>query len=716
MNKPTNQHQLTRLFAPKEVAVIGASERLPSVGHTLMTNLLATSFGGNLYPVNPKHTTLFGHKCYPSIKAVPARVDLAIIVTPAQSVPSIIAECVEAKVFSAIIISAGFKEAGASGIELEEQILFHSRGKMRIVGPNCLGAMSPLSGLNATFAHGMALPGSIAFLSQSGAFCTAVLDWSLKERVGFSAFVSIGSMIDVGWPDLLDYFGNDPATKSILIYMESMGDPKAFIAAAQRVSNSKPVILLKVGRTAEAAQAAVSHTGALVGNDELFSAAMQRVNVLRIDSVAELFNMANFLDKQPMPKGPNLTIITNAGGPGVVATDALIGMGGRLTPLSPETIQSFDALLSPHWSRNPIDILGDASEEKYAKAVQIAVNEKASNGTLVILTPQDMTHPTKTAEYLKGYAHRDTPMLASWMGNGSVEEGKALLNQYQIPVFVYPDMAVEVFASLWNYTNAKQISKNEKIGHYKSKDFRLVEQIIQNARKQNRTILDEFESKKIIEAYGIPIVRTEVATTSEQAAKIAAEIGFPIVLKLFSHKITHKARVGGVKLDLHDSRAVIDAFYEIKSSVEQAAGPGHFEGVTVEPMICWDGYELLLGSLTDDQFGPVVIFGLGGKLVEIIKDRSMGFPLLTHASAHRMMKETKINGAFKESGQEVNENFLIQLLIQFSHLIVQHPWIKECDINPILATKDRAIALDARFILHDPHLNPEQLPKPVFID
>jgi len=703
-----NPHPLEKMFAPQNIAVIGASERMHSVGHTLMRNLLAASFGGNIYPVNPKHSSILGKKCYPSIKSIPVQVDLAIIVTPAKTVPAIVAECVEAHLFSVIIISAGFKEAGEPGIALEQQILFHARGRMRIIGPNCLGVMRPSTGLNATFAHGMALPGSIAFLSQSGAFCTAVLDWSLKEQVGFSAFVSIGSMIDVGWGDLLDYFGNDPETKTILIYMESVGDAKAFLSAAQRVSYAKPIILLKVGRSAEAAQAAISHTGSLAGNDDLFSAAMQRVHVLRIDSIAELFNMANFLAKQPVPKGPHLTIITNAGGPGVVATDALIGMGGQLTTLSPSTIGAFDAILSPHWNPNPIDVLGDASPEKYAKAAQIVSKEKASDGTLVILTPQDMTDPTKTAEFIKPYAHLQTPMMASWMGCDSIEEGKDLLNQYQIPVFAYPDMAVNTFASLWKHAKEQQPLKVEKTEHLDLCDFHKVEKIIQNAQAKNRTILDEWESKKIIQAYGIKTVPTEIAQNVDEAVELAQKFGFPVVLKLFSLTITHKAKVGGVKLNLNNAPAVIKAFREIESSVGQLAGPDHFQGVTVQPMINWDGYELLLGSMTDEQFGPVILFGLGGKLVEIIKDRAVGFPPLTKIWAQRLMRQTKID-------QAINESSLEQTLLQFSHLIVQHPWIKECDINPIIILKDDLMALDARIILHDAHHKKENLPKPVFI-
>lgn len=685
---------LDRLFAPKEVAVIGATERSLSVGCTVMNNLLTASFEGNVYPVNPKHSSVLGKKCYPSIQSIPTSVDLAIIATPAKTVPRIIAECVEAKVFAAIVISAGFKEAGAQGLELEEEVLFYSRGRMRIIGPNCLGVMRPATHLNATFAHGIALPGSIAFISQSGALCTAVLDWSLQEQVGFSAFISIGSMIDVNWADLLDYFSSDPLTKSILIYMESIGDAPAFLSAAQKVSSHKPVIVLKVGRSLEAARAAISHTGSLAGNDELFSAAMHRVHVLRIDSIAELFNIANFLAKQPMPKGPHLTIITNAGGPGVIATDALMETGGQLTALSDSTIRSYDTLVTPSCIHNPIDILGDASAEKFAKAVQIATKESSSDGILVILTPQDMTDPAKTAKLLKPFAHSDTPMLASWMGSDSVQEGKALLNQYQIPVFPYPDMAVQTFTSLWKYAKASQFSKDETTAKHGSGDFQTVEKIIKNARLDNRVILDGYESNKIIQAYEIQTVRTEIAQSREEALQFAKEIGFPVVLKLYSHRVTHKAKAGGVKLNLFDCESVLKAFHEIESSVEATA----FEGVMIQPMIREYGYELLLGSMTDEQFGPAIIFGLGGSLVEFIHDQALGFPPLSRVWAERMIEETKIYQAIKNS-----EEVLVETLMRFSSLIVRHPLIKECDINPIIILNNIPIALDARIILHEEH-------------
>src|SRR5215468_2590527 len=387
------RHPLDPVFSPKVVAVIGATETRGSVGRTVFQNLGRGGFEGTVYPVNPKRSSVLCVKAYPNITAVPEKVDLAVITTPAASVPGLIRECAAVGVPGAVIISAGFKETGPSGAELEQQVLAEARkGKMRIVGPNCLGVMVPQLGLNATFAAGMALPGSVGFISQSGALCTAILDWSLRENVGFSAFVSIGSMLDVNWGDLIYYLGDDPKTKSIVIYMESIGDARSFLSAAREVALTKPIIVIKVGRTEAAAKAAASHTGSLTGSDEVLHAAFRRVGVLRVQTIAELFHMADVLAKQPKPKGPRLAIVTNAGGPGVLATDMLIGSGGQLAEPSPQSFAALNDLLPAAWSHNnPIDILGDAGPERYAKAVQIAAADPNSDGLLVILTPQAMT-------------------------------------------------------------------------------------------------------------------------------------------------------------------------------------------------------------------------------------------------------------------------------------------------------------------------------------
>ena len=725
---------LDTIFTPKSVAVIGASEKPDSVGRTLLWNLISHPFGGTVFPVNPKHHSILGIKAYPTVADIPEPIDLAVIATPAPTVPGIISECVDAGVRSAIILSAGFKEAGALGVALEQQIL-DIKGKMRIVGPNCLGVMSPRTGLNATFASAMARPGNVGFISQSGALCTAILDWSFQENVGFSAFVSLGSMLDVGWGDLIYYLGDDPQTQSIVIYMESIGNARSFLSAAREVALTKPIIVIKAGRTAAAAKAAASHTGALTGSDEVLDAAFRRCGVLRVNSISDLFDMAEVLAKQPRPQGPRLTILTNAGGPGVLATDALIATGGELAPITEETCTSLNQLLPAHWSHgNPIDILGDADPQRYTKALEIAAQDESSDGLLVILTPQAMTDPTQTAEQLKPYSQiSGKPLLASWMGGADVAAGEMILNRNHIPTYPYPDTAARIFSYMWqsNY-NLRGIYETPVLPVLDSSsgkpDRTLVEKIIQTARQAGRTILTEVESKQILAVYGIPVVATCVATREDEAIQCAENIGYPVVLKLFSQTITHKTDVGGVKLNLPDADAVRTAYHQIESSVreyiqnsQKVLSTESFLGVTVQPMVKMDGYELIIGSSLDSQFGPVLLFGTGGQLVEVFQDRAIALPPLNTTLARRMMEQTQIYKALKgvRGRKSVDLASLEQLMVIFSLLVVEQRWVKEIDINPLLAIPPTfqdsrgsgLIALDARIILHEPDVREYQLPK-----
>jgi acetyltransferase len=708
-------------FAPKTVAVIGATETVGTVGRTILWNLVGSPFGGTVFPVNPKRPSVLGIKAYKHISEAPEPVDLAVIVTPAVTVPGIVHDCAEEGVKAAIVISAGFKEIGPAGLELERQTLMEARrGNMRIIGPNCLGVMSPLTGLNATFASAIARPGNVGFISQSGALCTAVLDWSLREMVGFSAFVSVGSMLDVGWGDLIYYLGNDPRTRSIVIYMESIGDARGFLSAAREVALNKPIIVIKAGRSEAAAKAAASHTGSLAGSDEVLEAAFRRSGVLRVNSIADLFYMAEVLSKQPSPKGPRLTILTNAGGPGVLATDALVASGGELTELSPEALEALNQVLPAAWSHNnPIDVLGDASPERYARAVEIAATDPNSDGLLVVLTPQSMTDPTQIAEHLTRYAKLGgKPILASWMGGADVAAGIGILNQARIPTFQFPDTAVRAFCYMWRWAyNLKGLYETPSLPE-DSADYApnktLTDEIIQNARNAGRTILTEAESKQVLDAYCIPTVRTVVARTLEEAGDQAERIGYPVVLKLFSETITHKTDVGGVQLNLADRDAVQRAWRRVQTSVTEKVGAEHFQGVTVQPMIqSGDGYELIVGSSLDSQFGPVLLFGTGGQLVEVFKDRALGLPPLNTTLARRMMEQTRIYKALKgvRGRKPVNLAELEQVMVRFSRLVVEQPWIKEIDINPLLATPERLVALDARIVVHGPEVGREQLPK-----
>ena len=707
-------------FSPATIAVIGATEKKDSVGRTIVWNLISSPFGGTVYPVNPNRPNVLGVRAYPKIGDIPEPVDLAVIVTPATTVPGVITECVKAGVKAAIVISAGFKETGAPGVELERQILEEAhRGKMRIIGPNCLGVMRPPSGLNATFAGRIARAGSVGFISQSGALCTAVLDWSLRENVGFSAFISVGSMLDVGWGDLIDYLGDDPKTHSIVMYMETIGDARSFLSAAREVALSKPIIVIKPGRTEGAARAAASHTGSLTGSDEVLDAAFRRSGVLRVNSIAEVFYMAEVLAKQPRPKGPRLTILTNAGGPGVLAVDALLMHGGELAELSSATTDALNQILPPAWSHNnPIDILGDAGAERYAKALEIAAKDPQTDGLLVILTPQAMTDATATAEQLEPYAKTfGKPVIASWMGGADVAAGEELLNHADIPTFPYPDTAARMFAYMWGYSYALRglyetpSYSGEADSH--APDRARASKLIHDVRKSGRSLLTEFESKQLLSAYGIPSVDTRIAEDEAEAAKRAGEIGYPVVLKLYSQTVTHKTDVGGVKLNLATAAAVKKAFTAIKESVVEKAGAEHFLGVTVQAMIKHEGYELILGSSIDPQFGPVLLFGAGGQLVEVFKDRALALPPLNVTLARRMMERTRIYTALKgvRGRGSVDLAALEQLLVRFSQLVVEQRWIKEIDINPLLASSDRLVALDARVVLHGPDVIEANLPR-----
>lgn len=717
------QPSLRRLFDPRSVAVIGATETAGSVGRTLLMNLITNPFGGVVYPVHPKRENVLGIKAYPSVLEVPGAVDLAVIATPSRVVPSVIRQCAEAGVKHAIIITAGFKEIGETGVALEAEVLEIAReSAMRVVGPNCLGVMRPPSGLNATFAGAMARPGHVAFLSQSGALQTAILDWSLREHVGFSAFVSVGSMLDVGWGDLIQHFGRDPQTKSILIYMESIGDARSFLSAAREVALQKPIIVIKAGRTEEAARAAASHTGALAGSDAVLSAAFRRTGVVRVDHISDLFYMAEVTAKQPRPKGRRLSIVTNAGGPGVLATDALIQGGGTLADISDATKQKLDDILPSAWSHNnPVDVLGDADAERYVAAVETVQQDPESDGLLVILTPQDMTEPTQTAELMKReLKDYGKPILASWMGGAEIEAGERILNRAGIPTFGFPDTAARIFNYMGRYSyNLRALYETPSLADDgDSADHAAASAMIAEVRASGRAILTETESKQILAAYGIPIVETRKTKTVEEAVAAAEALGYPVVVKLDSEVITHKTDVGGVVLNLRDADAVREAFSGIESRVaalESKYGAGAFGGVSVQPMLdTREGYELILGSSPDAQFGPVLLFGAGGTLVEVFKDRALGLPPLNTTLARRMIEQTKIAQALEgvRGRDPVDMDALEALCVRFSQLVVEHPEIKEIDINPLFASADSLVALDGRVVLYPPEIADADLPRP----
>lgn len=758
---------LKSLFKPRSIAIIGASEEEGSTGRLLIDNL--SGYKGEVYLVNPKRREVAGKPALSSLAELRRPVDLAVIATPAVTVPSVLQECIAARARSAIIVSsvndpATKKQIGA---------VLKTSPYMRLLGPGSLGVMNTRRGLNATVAERMALTGNVAFISQSNAIATSVLDWSFRENVGFSHFISVGAMLDVGWGPLIDYLGEDPNTDSIVIYMETVGNDRstmrAFMSAAREVALSKPIIVLKAGRTSEASQAAASHTGTLTDSDDALDAAFRRCGVLRVHTVSDLFYMAEVLSKQPRPKGPRLTIVTNAGGPGVLATDALITNGGELAPLSPDTHVALDQMMPADWSHaNPIDILGNATPERFATAMQAAVNNPDSDGTLVILSPQARIDPTQVANVLLPFAKGTKPILASWMGGHGVAEGEHVLNQARIPTFGYPDTAARVFAYMWRYSeNLRGLYETPmpemKVPLAEQSEFvqdavesrqgtlaNFANNVIEVARAQGRTLLTEHESKQILAAYGIPVVPTQVAANEDEAVAIAQQIGYPVVLKLHSHVITHKNDIGGVELNLRSDEGVRRAFRAIRQNVERRMVEGSelrvksgllstlnsepsttegFLGVTVQAMIPRRGYDLILGSSTDPQVGPVILFGTGGQLVEVLKDSALGLPPLNTTLARRLMEQTRIYDALRgapaaRGRAPIDLDALAQVLVRFSQLIVEQRWLKEIDINPLLAVPNTAqspsndplrastlLALDARMVLHDPATRTADLPR-----
>jgi acetyltransferase len=550
---PGERFPLDVFFCPRRIAVIGASDRPASVGHTVFANLLADSFSGEVVAVNPFHTTLMGRKCYPTIQEVPDDVDLAVVVTPAHIVPQIMRELGAAGVPGALVISAGFRERGPPGVALEQAMLDAARrGGVRVIGPNSLGISCPLYGLNATFAGTTALPGKIGFISQSGALCTAVLDWSLRERIGFSAFASLGAMADVDWGDMILHLGADYNTRSILIYMESIGDPQSFLSAAREVAQTKPIIVLKGGRHNHTAPATAAHLGSHPGDDAALDAAFRRCGVLRVNTLAELFSMAEMLGRVPRPAGPNLTILTNAGGPGVLATDALVSNGGALAEIPPETLAALDKVLPEHWSHgNPIDLLGDAGPERYEKAIHLILKNPHSDGLLVILTPQAMTDPTRIAEILCAAGKKTRkPILASWMGGESVAAGEAMLHEISIPTFAYPDAAALAFCQLWQHTrNLRALYETPAlIGEEEddAPDRARAGEIINQARRAGRSELEPAEAHAILEAYDIPTVELPGAQR------------YPLQLRLWPDPQLGRViqlALGGVWTNIIDDRA-----------------------------------------------------------------------------------------------------------------------------------------------------------------
>jgi len=698
---------LKTLFNPQTIAVIGATNKKGQVGHDLMRNLLSSGYDGIVYPINPSRRSILGVKAYPSVSDIPDKIDLALIATPAKAVPNIVKECGKAGVIGIVIISAGFIEAGIEGKVMCNEILKSARKyEMSIIGPNCLGFIRPSINLNASFANKMALPGKIAFISQSGALCTAVLDWAVCHNVGFSHFVSIGSMLDIGFHDLIDYFGNDRETTSILIYMETLHDARRFLSAARAFARTKPIIVLKVGRSSEGARAAMSHTGSLTGNDAVFDAAFKRAGVIRVNTISQLFNCAQTLAMQPRPSGDRLAIITNAGGPGVIATDFLIEQGGSLANLSTQTMKELNKILPAVWSRgNPVDILEDAQADRYTKAVELCLKDKGVDGVLVILTPQSMTDVVGVAKNLVDTTRKySKTILASWMGEDDVKPGREILIKGNIPVYDSPENAVNCFLCMYKYSRNLELLYEtpstipDDFIPKRAENRKLIKGIIE----KGRTVLTEVESKEFLANYEIPISRNALAKNLEEALKYAGNIGFPVAMKVVSPDILHKTDVGGVKINIKSEEEAKRAFEDIMKSVKERMPEAYIHGVLIENMVL-NKYELIIGCKKDPIFGPVIVFGMVGIAVEVFKDTNIGLPPLNMALSMRLIEETKIYKLLKgyRGTKGVNIKAIQFLLYKFAYLIQDFPEIKEFDINPFAVDENGGVVLDAKIILDE---------------
>jgi acetyltransferase len=699
---------LDKIFKPKSVAIVGASDEEGSVGYALVQNLTEHDYKGEVFLVNIRKKEILGRKAYAKLEDIPGEVDLAIIATPAKTVPGIVEDCGKSGTKGVIIVSAGFKEVGQEGRLLEEEIK-RLRGKydLRIIGPNCLGIIRPDMGLNATFLDKYPKSGKISFISQSGALGSAILDWATHENVGFNNFVSIGSMIDVDFGDLIDYFGTDPKTKSILMYIEGITDARQFMSASRHFAKTKPIIVVKSGKFSESAKAAASHTGSMSGEDSVYDAAFKRAGIVRVNEIEDLFNAAEVLGTQPLPNGNRLAIITNAGGPGVMATDSLIINGGELSKLSSKSLSKLDEVLPSFWSKaNPIDLLGDAKSDRYEAAVEACLEDAGVDGLLIIYTDQAVTESELIAETvvktLKEKNLQGKTVLTSFIGYEAVEEANRIFNANNIPTYETPEDAIKTYMYMYQYKRNLELlyETPEELSIDSAPPKRPIMNILRQAASENRETLTEDEAKRLLDYYNFPVVKTEVAKSAEEAVNLARRIGYPVVLKILSPQIIHKTDVGGVVLDLTSDAQVRESFGLMTEKAKKACPHAEILGVTVQSMIKREGYEVIIGGKSDPLFGPVILFGLGGVTVELFKDYAMGLPPLNTTLARNMMAETKVFQLLKGYRNQpgVNLKLLEEILLLFSQLLIDFPQLKEIDINPLIMTEKEAYILDARVI------------------
>ncbi len=694
--------KLDAIFDPRRIAVIGASDRDRSIGAKLLRNLIGVGYKGVVYPVNPFRSTVQGIMAYPNIKKIPWKVDLAVVATPAHTVPQIIEECGEAGVSGVIIISAGFTGCGKEGETLAKQILAHKNHyNMRIIGPNSLGIMRPRIKLNVTFANKSAVPGKIAFISQSAALCASVLDWASEANIGFSAIVSTGSMLDVNLGDLIDYFGADAQTRSIVLFVESIKDAREFISAARGFARAKPIVVVRAGRFRESAGAAFSHTGALCGEDAVYDAAFRRAGIVRVEEISDLFNCAEALAMQPNPQGSNLTIITNAGGPGVTATDHLIAMNGKLTSLSSEILQALESALPFYCSvMNPVDLLEEATSDRFRQAMEICFKDPNSDGFLIIYTPQGEAEPIATAKAIVELSKQTTkPILTSLMGEDECRRARRMLRKNGIPTFRTAEQAVSTFMYMYRYTqNLELLYQTPEELSVELSDSASLKEILKKAFDGGRKVLSLPDSMRFLDAYKIPMIKTRIAKDSGEAETVAFETGYPIIMKALSPQISHKSKADLVIPNVYSPAEIKTFFTKLVDRVENDH-KAEFNGIAIQPMLGRGSCELLIGSKKDPQFGSIICFGMGGVTAELLRDTSVGFPPLNRVLARRLMENTKIYKALESSGSSQSIRLLEEILVKFSQLVIDFPEIEEVDINPLIVDEKNVAAVDACIVL-----------------
>jgi acetyltransferase len=700
-------HYLSSLFEPRSVALVGATEVREKVGGRMLENLLSAGFQGRLFAVNPKYRSVRGVPCFASVGELPQPVDLAVIVTPPRTVPAVIEECGRFGIRAAVVITAGFSEAGAEGAKLEHELLAAARRHgVRVLGPNCLGLMRPPLGLNATFARGNALPGSLALLSQSGAVCTALLDWASPSGIGFSSVISLGGSSDLDFGEVIDYLAADPRTEHILLYVEGVRDGRRLVSSLRAAARTKPVIVMKVGRYPAGSRAAVSHTGAIVGTDDVFDAVVRRTGIVRVTTAGELIAAAHALGARVRPTGQRLAIVTNGGGPGVMAADRAGALGLPLATLAPETVRKLERVLPPNWSHgNPIDVIGDAGPERYRAAVSACLEDSGVDGVVAILTPQAMTEPDDAAAAVIGAAAGSgKPVITCWMGEASVGAAREKLMRAGLSTFRLPENAVEAFAYIAAFYRNQRLllEAPPPMIERETADLESARRIVREALAQGRSVLGATESKALLAAFRIPVARSLDAATEDQAVAAAEAEGYPIVMKIRSPDITHKSDVGGVRLGLANAQAVREAYAYMMANVAARRPQARVGGVSIERMVSRaNGRELMVGILRDPVFGPAITFGAGGIAVEVLRDRAVALPPLNATLVADMIDGTRVARMLDEFRHlpPVDRVALEGLLLRVSEIACEMPEVEELDINPVVADEHGVLALDARVVV-----------------